>query len=683
MAAKTKRKAPTLRNAAVPAVAPANAGKMPLTEGQNAPSLSAGFYAAGSANENTKLKRYNRWRERYNPLRGLNIARAVALLEQYQRGELADPCWTYFFIENTDADLFALVERRTSALMELDWSVKPISSRWTKSDPRAKDFDAGLADEQVAALREAYEGIDNLYEAIKHLAMSSFRGFAHCEKYRNNDGDVYHLELVDQWNVVRDLLKGPWRYNPEAMSTTYAALGSDMDINPDDFLIRESRRHIDRLGLIKFIRANLSQKDWDAFIEIYGIPSGVVIGPANIAKDREAEYLNAAQNIAEGGSGYLPNGSDYKPNDGPRGTNPFKEHLDYLSEKLILAGTGGMLTMLAQSGSGTLAGNAHADTFNSIAAAEARKISEIFQRQLDTEIIDRNFPGQPCLVYWELNPNEEIDPEKIVEQALKLRQAGYAMDVDQLSEKTGYSLTLAALPEKVTDQVAGKPTPIPNRRRNPGLFNYNPDQARDADGKFTGDGSVYLNPEHLRAAGIPHKMVSEYEAIKDIREKNPHTWPTELKEPYIAHQKALRTADPEKDWDTWAHHTYSSLKYSSEAKRLSDHRDALESYFEQRLETLGKLSNRTTLPKDQDAFLTAAERRLATANRAAMQAIGKRLEAVLQLDGPDLTNAARALAKELPQLATAAGADAATVKAWEDVLAAALLNGLTEDPLKT
>ena len=251
----------------------------PMTAGQNLPSTDApgGAFIIGAQSQGQRQRATNRWRERFNPLRGLTVSRAIMLLEQWQRGEFADPAWTYFFIEGTDPDLFALCERRSSALLELDWSVKLISGRWSRDDYRFKDFDQILAEEQAACLREAYDAIDNVYEAVEHLSTSSFRGFAHCEKFRNADGDIFHLELVDQWNMVRDLLRGPWRYNPDALSVTYWALPPENDVDPRNFLIRSTRRHIDRIALIKFFRANMTEKDWDAFLEIYGIPSGVIL----------------------------------------------------------------------------------------------------------------------------------------------------------------------------------------------------------------------------------------------------------------------------------------------------------------------------------------------------------------------------------------------------------------------
>lgn len=123
-----------------------------------------------------------------------------------------------------------------------------------------------------------------------------------------------------------------------------------------------------------------------------------------------------------------------------RGVNPFAEHMRFLSEQLVLAGTGGKLTMLAESGSGTLAGGAHLETFRRIARGEARKIGDIIQRQVVRPFLEERFPGAEEMAYFELAFREEVESAQIVEDAVKLAGAGYRMDVEELSEKTGYVL---------------------------------------------------------------------------------------------------------------------------------------------------------------------------------------------------------------------------------------------------
>jgi hypothetical protein len=173
--------------------------------------------------------------------------------------------------------------------------------------------------------------------------------------------------------------------------------------------------------------------------------------------------------LSLGASGVLPSGSDYQPNASPPGAGPFRAYLDYFTEKLVLAATGGRLTMLTQSGSGTLAGGAHADTFRQLARGHGRRISECLQKQFDKPIIEAVFPGKPVLAYFTLDFQAAPETSEIVDHAQKLSQAGYRMDVDDLSERTGYDLTekpaplgTAGVPARLTPGD-GEPASSPAR----------------------------------------------------------------------------------------------------------------------------------------------------------------------------------------------------------------------------
>jgi len=408
---------------------------------------------AGSAVSMSKLvSRANRFRQNYNPIVGLSLARARYLVETYPRGEFADLMWTFgapfVGIESSDADLMALIERRSAALQDFTWHARVVDK-----SKRRSDFDLKLAEEQQAALYEAYDYIDNLEESFDHFALASFRGFSHVQKHRRPDGDIHHLEILDQWNVVRDGWNGAWKYNPEATQTSFEALGDDLTIGGSEWLIREIQRPINRVALAKFIRSNLSEKDWDAFIEIYGLVGGVVTGPPNVPAEKEEEFRAAAEAISEGGSGYLPHGSVYTANDSPRGVNPFRDRLEHLTEKLVLAGTGGLLTMLSMpTGIGSGSTDAHENAFRQIAKKEAKGISSIFQQQIDTEVLGKNFPGKPRLVYFEIAADEETDPGDAVQHVSTLKSAGYVTDPDQVLELTRYRVTLE---DKQENPIAG------------------------------------------------------------------------------------------------------------------------------------------------------------------------------------------------------------------------------------
>lgn len=400
-----------------------------------------------------KVAATNRWRDNLNPQRGLTVMRAVALFEQAMRGEFTELMWAYAApytgIECADPDLLALIELRTSALLEMDWNIHEATG------PDGKDLPAEqkqLATEQAKVLRAAYDKIENLYEAIEHFELAAFRGYAHAQPV-NAAGEVTldasRFEILKQWNFVRDGSTGDWFWNPGAKTGGWRGLPAEnrISFSRDLILYREVARPINRVALLKYIRANLSEKDWDAFIEIYGVPQWLIIGPANVPTEKEGEYRMAAESVAAGGSGYLPNGSDAKTPDSVRGAQPFDLRLDYLSKKLVLAGTGGMLTMLTDStGLGSGVSDAHSKTFKKIAAGSARRISEIFQRSFDKRILAEKFPDAPVLAYFKLAANEETDAGAILDHAVKASQAGLQIDHVQLSEKTGYTITPAPVP---------------------------------------------------------------------------------------------------------------------------------------------------------------------------------------------------------------------------------------------
>ena len=375
-------------------------------------------------------QKHQGWRDKYNPLRGLSLPKLVSLLEAGERGAYADLQWFYHYMERSDAMIHAVIQRRRAALLACDWDIRVSAD---------EDSDKGLAEEQAAFLREAYDRVENFRDAVSFLFSGLFRGFAHLEKHFAPSGLVTRLEPVEQWFWVRDGLFGAWEYNQNAKSG--AARGVMVDF--ENFLVFESVP-LNRMLAVLYLRKNLSQKDWDSFLEVYGIPSIFLVGPPNTPETKEAEYHKVAQEIMSDGRGYLPYGSDVKFVNGGGNKPPFLEHIDYIDRQITLAATGGLLTMLTESGSGTLAGNAHSDTFLQIARGDAALLSGLFQEQFDTPLLREYFPDQPILAYFEFAPPAADEVSRVVKDVVELAKAGFRMDVEELSEKTGYRLEHAA-----------------------------------------------------------------------------------------------------------------------------------------------------------------------------------------------------------------------------------------------
>jgi phage gp29-like protein len=412
----------------------------------------------------------NKWRDNFNPRRHLTINRVVSLLESYTRGNYADLMWLlaapFTGIESSCAPLLTIMERRASALARIDWDILTVSENSTRHDET-------LAAEQQDALRAAYERIRNLEDTILHLSDAFVRGFALAEPVRE-DGEVTGYSLVQPWNVIRDGTIGGWKYNPEALTTTYDTLPDEFAIDEQDWLVRTVRRPVGALALLCWWRMNITERNWDAAQEIFSVPSGIVILPQNIAPQEQDKYLKAAEAISRGSPGVLPAGAQYIPAQYPTQiVSLLKLRKEDLEKQLILAGTGGTVTSIpSATGMNSDVGKVQADVFDELAAKDARDISGLFQRRIDRDILDKYFPGRPVLAYFKIANPAADETDGYVERLAKLSAAGYQVDAAEVAEKTGMRVTIKTPPNLPSGGPGGgfareapEPSPQGGRKR--------------------------------------------------------------------------------------------------------------------------------------------------------------------------------------------------------------------------
>ena len=147
-----------------------------------------------------------------------------------------------------------------------------------------------------------------------------------------------------------------------------------------------------------------------------------------------------AEEATEAASGALPAGSDVKFSSEARGSQPFQMRLEWLQKQLVLAGTGGLLTMLTESGCGTLAGSAHQGAWEQIVRRVARSIAKPLHRQYDRRALAARFQGHPAQAYFNLRARQEKDVGKVVDNVTALVNAGFDVDTAQVQKETGYTI---------------------------------------------------------------------------------------------------------------------------------------------------------------------------------------------------------------------------------------------------
>ena len=382
--------------------------------------------------------------EQMNPLWNISARYAQLIYDYARSGNYAQIQYLYNEIEERDPTLNVCVTRRCSAVAELDWQV-------VRSDVRLnRNADQGLVNEQIACLETAMASIDNLPDAMEHLALASFRGFSMISPLHGINGEIRHFDLIDGWNVCYDPKGQEWLFNPDAssfMNPTIAAAAPGnkwgLQVIPREQLcVCTRKRQIDFPALQIYLRSAIGERDWGRFLETYGLPPVIITMPEFTSKEDEAAYMNAAEAVFEGRSGVVPHDSQVNYGSESRGTNPFTEFIEHQQKLIVLMATGGTLTSLSEAGSGTLAGNAQMDVWRQIVRADVRLISNAVNKQVCEGILkaQRDFKGKPILAEWRLDSAPKPEAKDILELASTASSAGFEMDAEELSQATGFTI---------------------------------------------------------------------------------------------------------------------------------------------------------------------------------------------------------------------------------------------------
>lgn len=343
------------------------------------------------------------------------------------RGELAMPTWALHEALRICPMLGNYARLWCDSIGRLDWSIKTA--------------DAGQqAERQAKALRKAYEDI-NVTQAIRHLALGNIYGYSVLVRH--------NVEPINWWNVARDGLYGAWKYNPE-LRLMDGQHGRLEDMASGDYIIRE----VEHGCLLEFLRIYLRVSEiesyWDGNLEKESRRQVVVV-PGQLSASDVAAFKQAATDIMLGRSGTLAGGTGDKRTEvvfppESRGLPYYENRLKMLDEWACKCLFGAPLVANTAPDSGTLAGNAHADTATTRIMGAAADISAVMQEQFDKIVLEQAGllqPGESPLAYFQLATKEQADPEKEIDWTLKLHQAGIERDVDELAERTGMKLAPA------------------------------------------------------------------------------------------------------------------------------------------------------------------------------------------------------------------------------------------------
>ena len=373
--------------------------------------------------------------ERLNPLRGVDEWRLGQIFDDARDGVFADLAWLYNEIEGVEPALLSCCDARESAASECGWLVK------TAEANRVRGFDETLANEQRDALLAAFGSVDDdLAELSGHLVSAFFRGAAHARPLWNEDGSLAGFQHLDLWNFALDKKSGVWYWNADASRDER----SFQPIPPGELVSLAVTRHVDHAALPIFIRAALGAKRYGVWLDRFGIPPVGIIMPPSAEKGEQAAYMDLARKFARGGSGILPNASQIVYGTEARAVCPFTDFIRFQQQQIYTVGLGRV-----QSGDNAgenLGGNAAGVVetgFRRIVRRDARRIARAINDGVTRKILAQLFPGRPVLAQFAWDTEAKRTSREVLEDAGLARNAGLAIDLDQLQEMTGYRLSKA------------------------------------------------------------------------------------------------------------------------------------------------------------------------------------------------------------------------------------------------
>jgi hypothetical protein len=408
----------------------------------------------------------DKYLERYNPWFGLVMSRLRLFFDEGMEGQYANLMRLIHRAEMKDETIRACKLRLMDEIEALPWSVKAVDELPTGSTK-------AQADAQREYLKSRYDQIENLKAAFAHLASAELRCFAHLEKWYDDAGNVIRLEPVPQWHWQREGQYGEWKYSAKSRPRDSMAKAIE-ESERQHWIIREVETPWYEIGLTAALRINLARRDVDGFCSSYGVPSTFFIAPPGASADKLTEFAAIADDLVADGRGALPHGSDVKSigQEGGEGVI-FKQVIDDNKQAIVLAATGGLLTMLTAPGSGTLAGSAHQEGWEKLVSGVAKKISEVFQSSFDKSELALKFPGQPVLAYMELAyPDADESRADFVKDVVELKKAGWTVKREILEEKTSLQFEDAEVSPSPSLPVSKSPS-LNNR------FQGGPSSARD------------------------------------------------------------------------------------------------------------------------------------------------------------------------------------------------------------
>lgn len=294
----------------------------------------------------------DRWRD--YPADGLTPSRLVAILRAADEGSIQQAMALYEQMEEKDAHLAAVANKRRLALTGLPWQV--VSAGQVR-----EGVDRVAAEEAAALCREVLGGIDQLDEALQHLSMAFGRNVAVVENVWDVRGD--RLKLVDLAPVRFERLTIDEFGSLRILTRQEPVRG--IALEPNKFIVHTPQTasgHAMRGGLLRvsalaYLGKHFAMKDWMVFCEVFGMPVRIARYEPSATAQEKRELLSMLQSLGSDAAGVFSKAVELELLEAGRGKAPppYERLCEFFNREISKAWLGETLTTDVVESKGSLA----------------------------------------------------------------------------------------------------------------------------------------------------------------------------------------------------------------------------------------------------------------------------------------------------------------------------------------
>ena len=351
------------------------------------------------------------WYEYWDPLQGADLQTLIDARNEARRGAFARQMLIWDEVIYSDGLLGMLYSRLIESVSMQGWKID------------AAD-DSPEAQSQKNALEEFYHSVTGLQQAFGQLASAMFYGYAHLQYIEDAWGRRF--EFIPQRYWVRPGVLNEWQFNPQC----YIGVDTGESVEDETLVVMEHQYPILFPAARASFERNHAKITWDNHMDRYGSAPVIITAPKD-ALERACEQLKSGASIV------LPPDCKAEPLKASNiNENYFLSRINMADKDQVRFVMAGTLTVLNESGSGTLAGSAHTDSWNAVVSAVCSKVAEAFNTAISPLILG---DGEP-LARLHITFDTVQTPLQKAEEIAALADGGVRPEKTEIEEKIGMSI---------------------------------------------------------------------------------------------------------------------------------------------------------------------------------------------------------------------------------------------------